>query len=70
MTQSNGRWVDRHQEQNIGKLPCILPLCLILLRLLMLLCEILDKVIQEVGPENFVQFMIDNAANYKAAGYS
>ncbi|XP_049936860.1 uncharacterized protein LOC116266454 [Nymphaea colorata] len=29
---------------------------------------IFDKVIEEVGPENVVQFITDNAANYKAAG--
>ncbi|XP_049935253.1 uncharacterized protein LOC126410323 [Nymphaea colorata] len=32
------------------------------------LFEVFDKVIQEVGPQNVVQFITDNAANYKAIG--
>eukprot|EP00253_Pinus_taeda_P003827 PITA_03827 len=33
-----------------------------------LLCELLDIFIQEVGPSNVVQVIMDNAANYVAAG--
>ncbi|KAF3780839.1 hypothetical protein EJ110_NYTH38317 [Nymphaea thermarum] len=32
------------------------------------LFEVFDKIIQEVGPQNVVQFIIDNATNYKVAG--
>ena len=33
-----------------------------------LLCELLDIFIQEIGPQNVVQVITDNAANYVAAG--
>ncbi|CAN6445103.1 unnamed protein product [Victoria cruziana] len=32
------------------------------------LLNVFDEVVQEVGPQNIVQFITDNAANYKAAG--
>ncbi|CAN6454092.1 unnamed protein product [Victoria cruziana] len=32
------------------------------------LLNVFDKVVQEVGPQTIVQFITDNAANYKAAG--
>jgi hypothetical protein len=32
------------------------------------LCEVMDEVIKEVGEENVVQIVTDNAANYVAAG--
>jgi len=33
-----------------------------------LICEIMEEVVQEVGEENVVQIVTDNAANYMAAG--
>jgi hypothetical protein len=33
-----------------------------------LLCDLLDGFIQEVGPQHVVQVIMDNAANYVAAG--
>ena len=33
-----------------------------------LLCELMDGIIQEIGFHNVVQIIIDNAANYVAAG--
>jgi hypothetical protein len=33
-----------------------------------LLCDLLDGLIQEVGPQHVVQVITDNAANYVAAG--
>ena len=33
-----------------------------------LLCDFLDVFIQEVGPQHVVQVIMDNAANYVAAG--
>ena len=32
------------------------------------LCEVMDEVLKEVGEENVVQIVIDNAANYVVAG--
>jgi hypothetical protein len=32
------------------------------------LCEVIEEVIQEVGEENVVQVVTDNAASYVAAG--
>ncbi|CAN6455122.1 unnamed protein product [Victoria cruziana] len=33
-----------------------------------ILLNVFDKIIQEVGPQNIVKFITDNAANYKAKG--
>lgn len=33
-----------------------------------LLCDLLDQFVKEVGPENVVQVVTDNASNYVAAG--
>ena len=33
-----------------------------------LICEMMEEVVQEVGEENVVQIVTDNAANYMAAG--
>ena len=33
-----------------------------------LICEMMEKVVQEVGEEHVVQIVTDNAANYMAAG--
>ena len=33
-----------------------------------LLCELLDGFIQEIGPHNIVQVIMDNVANYVVAG--
>ena len=33
-----------------------------------LLCELLDGFIQEIGPQNVVQVITDNATNYMATG--
>lgn len=32
-----------------------------------LICEMMEEIVQEVGEENIVQIIIDNAANYMAA---
>ena len=33
-----------------------------------LICEMMEEIVQEVGEENVVQIVTDNAANYMAAG--